>query len=752
MPNHSPVHVHSSPILLFLHGIQVLTKQALIPTTTSSFTMKQQQQQSLIFLLLLAASSTRLSHAVCENGRLRANCAAGCWNPGGHIESNGDRLCVAVQAGYYSLANSNDRQECEAGHVSLLPEAERCDACQPGTFASPLHDSCIACPRGSYQDLAGGSVCFGCNPLLYNGLGSTSRSIDGYCLRQSESPSAAPSTLPTLAPSPVPSTQPSQLPSTPPSLAPSSQPSLSPSMLPSESPSSFPSQGPTFLVNETISSPLVESERVCDDDEYDFHGKCDQCPNIAKSIAFPVAAVVIAVLLAGYYHLQAPQGTPNVFLLFEYTQNLHLIGTTHAPWPAVMKWLFQACGIFAVDLNVLLPLECLGFSPQLCKVFILSMPVDVLIMGKALIKSWTLFRGTGSRIPIERLIGAFIVGVNICYMTLVRTALEAAQCSPAQSSDQDEDTFEVDWMCIKNGSALDKFAAWFGLFAGIMYGILYPIAFWLLIKRNKESAQNERSYSNDDATAVSADPEAQQGTRAHTPDVDTDPKPIKQVIRPFIATYTDQKSSWCLCLLAHKLISVVSVTLGGDIVVLSQALLIVYQASIGIFTLVESPYWLDFDGDSETENESSRPVFLRPFQRLDFVLRLILVEVLAVGITLTSLADPEVRVVLGFIGLVPLVAGFLYIAYMVVCTYFDRESKETATKQTLRVRNAPGTGGTGQIDDSENTDGALLQQQSVGGRALHQAKEDVCEKKHPVIARVVSEKIVYAEATVVETV
>ena len=222
------------------------------------------------------------------------------------------------------------------------------------------------------------------------------------------------------------------------------------------------------------------------------------------------------------------------------------------------------------------------------------MPVDVLIIAKTLIKSWTLFRGTDSRIPIERLIGAFIVAVNICYMTLLRTALEAAQCSPAQSSYQDEDTFEVDWMCIKNGSTFDKFAAWFGLFAGIMYGILYPIAFWLLIKRNKESAQNERSYSNDDATAVSADPEAQQSPRARMPAVDTDPKPIKQVIRPFVATYTDQKSSWCLYLLAHKLISVVSVTLSGDIVVLSQALLVVYQTSIGIFTWMESPYWLDF--------------------------------------------------------------------------------------------------------------------------------------------------------------
>ena len=103
------------------------------------------------------------------------------------------------------------------------------------------------------------------------------------------------------------------------------------------------------------------------------------------------------------------------------------------------------------------------------------------------------------------------------------------------------------------------------------------------------------SYWNDGATEVSADPEAQRCPRAHMPVVDTDPKPIKQVICPFIATYTDQKSSWCLYLLAHKLISVVSVTLSGDIVTLSQALLIVYQVSIGIFTWMESPYWLDFD-------------------------------------------------------------------------------------------------------------------------------------------------------------
>lgn len=112
----------------------------------------------------------------------KGTCAAGCWNQDDVRLQNGDRVCVAVEPGYYSPATSNNRLQCEKGHVSAEFQSEECTPCRPGSMAHPNGTGCITCPRGTYQDAFGGKVCYGCNPEIYGGPGANVISPDGHCL------------------------------------------------------------------------------------------------------------------------------------------------------------------------------------------------------------------------------------------------------------------------------------------------------------------------------------------------------------------------------------------------------------------------------------------------------------------------------------------------------------------------------------------------------------------------------------------
>lgn len=119
---------------------------------------------------------------ICTN--TRGTCEAGCWNDDGIILDNGKRLCVAVEPGYYSPYNSNERFKCQDGYVSAEHQSESCTPCRPGSLAHSSGTGCMPCPRGTYQDEYGGKVCLQCNPNMYSGPGANKVSPDGHCLRQ----------------------------------------------------------------------------------------------------------------------------------------------------------------------------------------------------------------------------------------------------------------------------------------------------------------------------------------------------------------------------------------------------------------------------------------------------------------------------------------------------------------------------------------------------------------------------------------
>ena len=622
------------------------------------------------------------------------NCTAGCWNQDDIVVESGERVCVATEPGYYSLENSNERMKCPIGYVSLEPEADHCDPCPPGTLSLPNTNICYPCPAGTYQDEEAQTICFSCNLTLYSGEGSTNVTEEGLCFRQSESPSAAPSSIPTFQPSEQPSFHPSQSPSSVPTLLPSSSPSKwpslqpssepstaptqAPSRQPSQSPSFLPSQEPTFIIDETIVSPLTEG--ACESGDYVFHGTCAQCPEVFLYIFNPIIFIIVAAIIALFYFLTAPQATAVVLISLNFIQMLYLIGTTLVDWPAAMDWMFRFCGIFAVDLDVILPLQCLfGLTAQQSKSFIEAIPILWFVLGTVTIKFWTIFRETHFGPSIKIFTGITIVALDILYMTLTRTSLEGVQCSPVYNSQ--EASGKVDWMCSEHGSTGDKIIAWLSLCSCLLYGIGYSAVHYALVKCYKESIQYERAP--DELGESQIDPESQQQSKAialRSQASESEPNPIKESIRPFIASYTDQKWWWSFWLLACKLFCIISVAFAGENITLSQVLMIVWLAIVGYSALVESPFWQDFECDLEGQTESSHSFTLRPFQRLDTVLRGISIAILVIGISLTVWIDPssDSRLALGFFGIALPIAGLVYIFAMAINSIKEVMSKETA--------------------------------------------------------------------------
>jgi len=366
-------------------------------------------------------------------------------------------------------------------------------------------------------------------------------------------------------------------------------------------------------------------------------------------------------------------------LLIVFMQTLYLIGTTHVKWPTVMKWMFRFCGIFAVDLEAILPLQCLfGLSAQQSKGLIQAIPIVWLVIGTLTTRLWTMFRETHFGPAMKRLIGVTMIGVVILNMTLVRASLEGIQCSPVY--DDQEETAFVDWMCLERGSTGDMAIAFISWGSFILYGFGCPGALSEIARRSKDKIHAERVVEAADVSQ--SDPESQQSKVAalRLQATTIEPNPIKDAIRPFIATFTDQRWGWSIWLLGQMVLSSICVVLAGENIIMSQALLICAQVFFGLGALYESPYWQDFEGDQEGQTEISHIFALRPYQRLDAVLRGISIVTLVIGISLTGFIDStsESRVALGFMGIVLPIAGVIYVIVMAFKSIKERDAKETA--------------------------------------------------------------------------
>jgi len=138
---------------------------------------------TLILALAAALPRSSAEASSCVNTGINNTCAPGCWSSDNVFDHDNDALlCIPVQAGYYSPADSNERLKCELGFVAPNTQSYECTPCPSGTMATPDHTACVPCLAGTYQDDAGQVLCKQCNPLQYKGQGGNAITNDGYCL------------------------------------------------------------------------------------------------------------------------------------------------------------------------------------------------------------------------------------------------------------------------------------------------------------------------------------------------------------------------------------------------------------------------------------------------------------------------------------------------------------------------------------------------------------------------------------------
>jgi len=139
--------------------------------------------RTTLILALAAALSLSSKASSCVHTSINDTCAPGCWSPDNVFDHDTDTLlCIPVEAGFYSPADSNEHMKCELGFVARDSQASECTSCPTGTMATPDHTACVPCLAGTYQDEEGQVLCKQCNPSQYKGQGANAITKDGYCL------------------------------------------------------------------------------------------------------------------------------------------------------------------------------------------------------------------------------------------------------------------------------------------------------------------------------------------------------------------------------------------------------------------------------------------------------------------------------------------------------------------------------------------------------------------------------------------
>lgn len=595
--------------------------------------------------LILLLASFRLVAA--DHGRTCGSvvdlCPQGCWHESGIVNSDGSRNCEPVGSGHFSPRKDNSRYQCEPGTFSYQQYAELCTSCPAGTHSSSEGSSeCSVCPSETFSGIPGSTYCGPCDSEYYSGDGANSAQVFGgqlYCVLLNDSPTASPTVQPSIT-----------------SGGPSSQPS-------------------TLISDETLALAEGSAQALdCDDDAFFLHGECMQCPSRTMAILLPILVVLFVIGATFSFIKMAPCCTAVLFIGIEYLQLLFLLGITHVPWTGTLEELYRFLGIFALDLNAAVPLQCyLNVNPQGEHVLILILPIIGLVLPLFWIrahlhKDW--FTKDEARAKRKTCANNFAFWIFLGYAKLLLTSLEAMSCSTLQAGVFSEET--IDWFCLSSGSTNEKYAAMIGAAGLVVYGMAYPV--WVVQHLNSAHATKETAG---DISAV-ADKSIFWTGR-------------KRFLRPF------QPSAWwwTAFLLGRKFILVCDVILFQDVPFLTLAFFMVIIISSQILQRCNPPY-IDYE---ETNSENSKTQAIFRFKAVDMVLHACLIYTTAFGLIFLLVSETaDVRVGLAILLLLVLIPSFVYLL-LAACHClshgcqcqsltdsddFDPENPKSSMKKTTR--------------------------------------------------------------------
>jgi hypothetical protein len=595
------------------------------------------------FLLLLA--TFRLAAA--DHGRTCGSvidfCPQGCWHESGIVHSDGSRNCEPVGSGHFSPRNDNGRYQCEPGTFSHQQHAELCTSCPAGTHsASEGSSQCNVCPPETFSGIPGSTYCGLCVSEYYSGDGANSAQVFGgelYCVLLTDSPTASPTAQ---------------------------------SSMTSEGPSSQPS---TLTSDETLALAEGSAQALdCDDDAFSLHGACMQCPSRTMAIVLPILVLFFVIGATFSFIKMAPCCTAILFIGIEYLQLLFLLGITHVPWTGTLEQLYRFLGIFALDLNAAVPLQCyLDLNPQGEHVLILTLPIiglalPLLWIRVHLHKDW-LTRDEG-RAKRRTCANNFAVWIFLGYAKLLLTSLEAMSCSTLQDGVFSEET--IDWFCLSSGSTNERYAAMIGAAGLILYGMAYPV--WVVQHLKGAHATKET------AGKISAVHDKSLFWTAR-----------KRFLRPF------QPSAWwwTAFLLGRKFILVCGVIFFQDVPFLTLTFFLVLIIISQILQRCNPPY-IDHE-EINSENSKTRDIFR--FKTVDMVLHACLIYATLFGLIFLLVSETaDARVGLTILVLLVLIPSFVYLLLaachclshgcrcqsMIESDDFNPEKPKSSMKKTTR--------------------------------------------------------------------
>ncbi|KAL3912612.1 MAG: hypothetical protein SGILL_006814 [Bacillariaceae sp.] len=327
---------------------------------------------AVLMAMLSSGSNADPTCPLIQEGEL---CPAGCFLTATELRfpiESGAHQCVPAGFGYYSPANSNYRDLCPVGTYSDIQTATVCRDCVSGSFAfSKGTIECNLCPSGSFADTPRASHCQTCNDEYYAGEGSNAAEFwndDLYCMDPSAE-TASPTSAPSAAPTSVAGTDsPTDSPTSQPTSAPSSAPtpvvtSMSPTtMVDTDAPSAAPTTNSTqvpedeFLVDEF---ELLECE--LEDDKFQWHRSCRQCPSKAEAGIFTALTVGFLVAVLVVLERVLPKcSTGTMWVGLEYLQLLYLVSYLDMEWPPVARYLMEKIvPVFALDFSANISGQCL---------------------------------------------------------------------------------------------------------------------------------------------------------------------------------------------------------------------------------------------------------------------------------------------------------------------------------------------------------------------------------------------------------
>jgi hypothetical protein len=357
------------------------------------------------------------------------------------------------------------------------------------------------------------------------------------------------------------------------------------------------------------------------------------------AILLPILVVLFVIGATFFLIKMAPCCTALLFIGIEYLQLLFLLGITHVPWTGTLEQFYRFLGIFTLDINAAVPLQCyLNLNPQGEHVLILILPIIGLALPLFWIrahlrKNWfTKAEGHAKR---RRCANNFACGIFLGYAKLLLTSLEAMSCSTLQAGVFSEET--IDWFCLSSGSTNEKYAAMIGAAGLIFYGMAYPM--WVVQHLNRAHAVNRKETAGE----ISSVPDKSLFWTGH-----------KRFLRPF----RPSAWWWTAFLLGRKFILVCGVIFFQDVPFLTLTFFLVLIIISQILQRCIPPY-IDHE-ETSSENSKTRSIFR--FKTVDMVLHACLIYATAFGLIFLLVSETaDARVGLAILLLLVLIPSFLYL-------------------------------------------------------------------------------------------